>query len=170
MKTGWRGCTAPLKAPIKYLQTTQTTAPTGGNGRDILSGGAGSDTFILNPSLSGLDIVTDFSHKKISGRAEYDGKIRGGNDKLRIDLDQADITAITAKTSDAEKLAALADAAEIRWGLGSYFSQTSATNDNTKQETLIYDTKGTASLRDDVTIMVLEDFTDDLTWAMFEIA
>ena len=197
MKTGWRGCTAPLKAPIKYLQTTQTTAPTGGdgddrlsgktgndtlygglgrdiltggNGSDILSGGAGSDTFILNPDLSGLDIVTDFSHKKISGRAEYDGKKRGGNDKLRIDLDDADITAITAKTSRAEKLAALADAAEIRWGLGSYFSQTSATNDNTKQETLIYDTKGTASLGDDVTIMVLEDFTDDLTWAMFEIA
>ena len=78
-----------------------------------LSGGAGNDTFILNPSLSGLDIVTDFSHKKISGRAE--------------------------------KLAALADAAEIRWGLGSYFSQISSTNDNTKQETLIYDTRGTAS-------------------------
>ena len=89
---------------------------------------------------------------------------------MRIDLDEADITAINAKTSDAEKLAALADAAEIRWGLGSYFSQTSAANDNTKQETLIYDTKSTASLRDDVTIMVLEDFTDDLTWAMFEIA
>lgn len=197
MKTGWRGSTAPLKAPIKHLQTKQTTAPTGGdgddrlnggtgndtlygglgrdiltggNGRDILSGGAGSDTFILNPDLSGLDIVTDFSHKKISGRAEYNGKKRGGNDKLRIDLDEADITAITAKTGRAEKLSALADAAEIRWGLGSYFSQTNATNDNTKQETLIYDTKGTASLRDDVTIMVLEDFTDDLTWAMFEIA
>ena len=141
-----------------------------GKGNDRLNGADGSDTFILNPNLSALDIVTDFSHKKISGRAEYDGKIRGGDDKLRIGLDQADITAITAKTSDAEKLAALTDAAEIRWGLGSYFSQTSATNDNTKQETLIYDTKGTASLSDDVTIMVLEDFTDELTWTMFEIA
>ena len=32
MKTGWRGSTAPLKAPIKHLQTKQTTAPTGGDG------------------------------------------------------------------------------------------------------------------------------------------
>ena len=148
MKTGWRGSTAPLKAPIKHLQTKQTTAPTGGdgddrlnggtgndtlygglgrdiltggNGRDILSGGAGSDTFILNPDLSGLDIVTDFSHKKISGRAEYDGKIRGGNDKLRIDLDEADITAINAKTSDAEKLSALARRGGDQMGAGQLF-------------------------------------------------
>ena len=153
MKTGWRGCTAPFKAPIKFLQTKQTTAPTGGDG-----GSSSKTTTITLPGNSDRTSVS------------YDGKKRGGNDKLRIDLDEADITAITAKTSRAEKLAALADAAEIRWGLGSYFSQTSATNDNTKQETLIYDTKGTASLRDDVTIMVLEDFTDDLTWAMFEIA
>ena len=128
----------------------------GRSGKDTLYGGAGADKFTLGGTKTFFDVVTDFSP--------------GEGDKLRIDLDEADITAINAKTSRAEKLAALADAAEIRWGLGSYFSQTSATNDNTKQETLIYDTKGTASLRDDVTIMVLEDFTDDLTWAMFEIA
>ncbi|EHI49042.1 putative calcium-binding protein [SAR116 cluster alpha proteobacterium HIMB100] len=125
-------------------------------GGHILTGGAGADKFTLGGTKTFFDVVTDFNP--------------GEGDRLLIDLDQADITAINAKTSRAEKLAALADAAEIRWGLGSYFSQTSATNDNTKQETLIYDTKGTASLGDDVTIMMLEDFTDDLTWAVFEIA
>ena len=43
MKTCWRGCTAPLKAPIKFLQTKQTTAPTGG--KTMLGQDVGFDNF-----------------------------------------------------------------------------------------------------------------------------
>ena len=62
MKTGWRGCTAPLKAPIKFLQTKQTTASTGG-------GGSGGDSY------SGGSTYGDADGRPIALDINKDGKI-----------------------------------------------------------------------------------------------
>lgn len=62
----------------------------GGAGADILSGGKGSDIFMLGDAGSGRDIVTDFGT---------------GRDKIRIDTENADEATIKA----------LKAAAQIRW-------------------------------------------------------
>ena len=64
---------------------------------------------------------------------------------------------------------ALKTAAQIRWTRDSDGGRDDYRNDKTKNDTIIYATKGTADTSDDVVIMVLEDFTKELTMAMFEV-
>ena len=69
-------------------------------------------------------------------------------------------------------MVALKKAAQIRWTQDSdsglpeewpYY------NDKDKNDTIIYATRGTTDESDDVEIMVLEDFTETMTMAMFDV-
>lgn len=126
----------------------------GGAGHDYLGGGKGNDFFVLGTADEGRDTVRDFSHGTASGYASYDGTTDGGNDQTRVDTANGNETT----------LAALKANAQIRWTQDSNTS-----GDHSKNDTIIYATKGTADTSDDVVIMVLEDFTEELTMAMFDV-
>lgn len=127
-----------------------------GTGGDTLYGDAGNDrndVFVLGTADEGRDIVRDFSFGSVSGARWYDGTDEGGNDRIRVD------TATGSETT----IDALKAAAQIRW------TQDSNTSGTAANDTVIYATKGTADTSDDVEIMVLLDFTEELTMAMFEV-
>ena len=63
---------------------------------------------------------------------------------------------------------ALQNAAEIRWTNNTNHA-TGSTNDAAVNDTVIYDTKGTASTADDVVVMVLEDYTTTLSMTQFDV-
>ena len=114
----------------------------GGAGDDTLTGGSGNDIFVLGDETEGRDIVTDFS------------RVNGDRDQIRVDTENGNEATIEA----------LKAAAQIRW------TQSSS-------DTIIYRVKGVADDADnrptddadDVAVMVLEDFTADLTIDMFDI-
>ena len=121
----------------------------GGSGVNRLEGGAGDDIFVLN--LSGtsndLDTVLDFSNST------------GDNDKIQVDT----------TNGNESSLAALKTAANIYWTNNSNFSSSSGTNNASINDTVIYTTKGTADTSDDFALMMLEDYTTELTFADFDI-
>jgi len=90
----------------------------------------------------GKDAVTDFA----------------SGDKIRVDTSAGNETTLTA----------LRDAANLRW-TNNTNEATGGTNDALINDTVIYDTKGTASTSDDVVIMVLEDFSTALSITNFDI-
>ena len=140
----------------------------GAGGADILTGGAGNDIFVLSMDDNGRgDDVTDFSFGTDSGNAAYHGDVTGGNDRIRIDVDSADKTAIDNANSDADKLTALIMATDLRIAQAKFLAATS--NDGSIFDTVIFDTKGTPATNDDDLLMVLIDFTPDLTIDMFQI-
>ena len=131
----------------------------GGRGDDILSGGAGDDIlwgddgddiFVLGDKTQGEDHVLDFT------RSRYDG-----NDRIRIVTDTGSETTLTA----------LYAAANIRVDNTQNYSGDfgSRRNSSSTNDTQIYDTNDTDTTSDDTLLMVLEDFTTDLTIDMFEI-
>ena len=132
----------------------------GGEGRNMLAGGAGNDIFVLQNS--GEDWVRDFSFVGLQGatsiifRPNY-----GGDDQIRVD------TPLGTETT----LEALKAAANIRWTNDSDAGRLpdSYSNDSEINDTIIYDTQGTERLGDDVILMVLEDYTQDLTIAQFDV-
>ena len=121
----------------------------GGDGNDILDGGAGDDTFVLNLSGTSNDFtaVLDFSNTT------------GNDDKIRVDT----------TNGNESSLAALKAAANIYWTNNSNFSSSSGTNNASINDTVIYTTKGTADTSDDFALMMLEDYTTELTFADFDI-
>lgn len=119
----------------------------GGKGHDFLFGGRDADIFVLYQGEhaegeTNLDIVADFSSE----------------DKIRVDTENGDETTLSA----------LRDAAEIRW-VKAHVETGEASNDNTVLDTAIYATQGTTATADDILLMVLEDFTQDLTLNQFEV-
>jgi Ca2+-binding RTX toxin-like protein len=114
----------------------------GGAGADTLTGGAGNDIFVLELTATAADAVTDFA----------------SGDKIRVDTANGNETTLTA----------LRDAADIRW-TNNTNQATGSTNDAGTNDTVIYDTKGTATTADDVVIMVLEDYTSALTMTQFDV-
>ena len=117
----------------------------GGAGDDTLTGGKNADIFVLNTDGSGTDTVTDFTPDD--------------DDKIRVYVD--DVTEIDT----------LEDL-NLRVGKGHINVEglNSLTDKGKTENTAIYDTQGTATdTTDDVLIMVLEDFTTDLTIDMFEV-
>lgn len=129
----------------------------GGGGTDRLSGGLGDDIFVLNLAGSDgdKDIVIGFSSRTVFGREE--------KNKIRVDT----------TNGNENTLDALKAAANIRWVRddvdSSVFPGFVVTNDTRIRDTIIYATKGTAVTTDDVVLMVLEDFTETLTMAHFEV-
>jgi hypothetical protein len=118
----------------------------GGSGSNDLSGGEGDDTFILyqgplNHEVN-VDSVWDFSSGTASGDSEYNGTTTGGNDRIRVVTRQGNETTL-------EELKA---ARNIDW-------KTDGNN------TIIY------TIRDgeQIGLMILKNFTEDLTIDHFDI-
>ena len=121
----------------------------GGAGDDTLYGGAGDDIFALN--LGGRGTYT--ADPLGTGPTQFNEldtvkDFGNGTDKIRVDTAAGNET-----TTDALKAAA-----NINWR-----------NDGT--DTTIYrnGADGTANTADDVALMVLEDYTEDLTITQFDI-
>ena len=144
----------------------------GGTGEDVLTGGAGTDSlsgdedndiFVLyqgahQSGVTYLDIVHDFSFGRVSGNFFYNGKTQGGNDRIRVDTAGGDEVTIEALQTNAQ----------IRWTRDSNY-ETSSRNTAARDDTVIYATQGTADIADDIVLMVLEDFAEELTMAHFEV-
>ena len=142
--TGSASVTTPSQAGALsgVLGATTTRDVLGfGHNADLSSdAGAGNDVFVLK--TGGKDAVTDFA----------------SGDKIRVDTSAGNETTLTA----------LRDAANLRW-TNNTNEATGGTNDALINDTVIYDTKGTASTSDDVVIMVLEDFSTALSITNFDI-
>ena len=108
-------------------------------GIDTLTGGEGKDWFTLYQGVltddSSLDIVTDFTR---------------GDDKIKVD----------ASEGFSATLAELMSTLQIRIA-GEHRITPATTNDATIEDTVIYATKGTAAIDDDVALMVLVDTDHD---------
>ena len=118
----------------------------GRSGNDTLYGGDGDDIFVLNldGTSNDLDTVTDFGD---------------GEDKIRVDTADGNETT----------LAALQTAANIRWEKAHFTDNPKSSNDSGVMDTIIYATGGTPETTDDIALMVLEDYTEDLTITQFDI-
>ena len=121
---------------------------TGGSGRDTLAGEAGADTFVLYQESipdgeTVLDIVVDFTI---------------GEDLIRVEADPSDTTTLEELKTNAK----------IRWEQR-HVETEPITNDATVLDTVIYLAKKRLITDDDIMLMVLEDVTDELTLAQFDI-
>lgn len=118
----------------------------GGKGFDILKTWLGNDIYVLglNQTADDTDFVVDFSE----------------TDKIRVDTENGNETTLEA----------LKSAANLRWTNDSNYSGPVRTYQNHPRDmdTIIYDTRGTASEADDIMLMVIEDYTE-LTIADFDI-
>jgi hypothetical protein len=125
---------------VRWVIVPKGKTPISSSDFSSLTGGAGNDVFVLK--TGGKDAVTDFA----------------SGDKIRVDTSAGNETTLTA----------LRDAANLRW-TNNTNEATDGTNDALINDTVIYDTKGTASTSDDVVIMVLEDFSTALSITNFDI-
>ncbi len=120
---------------------------TGGRGSDDLTGGTGNDIFVLYQGDHAvgeinLDEVHDFSSGNASGYYLFNETAIGGNDRIRVDT----------ATGNEETLEALKAAAKIDW---------KTENGNT----IIYSTLN----GDEMDLMILLDYTEQLIMAHFEV-
>ena len=131
----------------------------GGAGSDNIQGGEDNDIFVLNlgGGVNNLDIVRDFSFGTVSGHSYYSGKTIGGDDKIRVDIGDSTVTTLEE----------LKSAVNIRWTNDTTRSGT--LNDRNINDTIIYATQGTVDTTDDIILMVLDDYAEDLTLAQFDI-
>jgi len=111
--------------------------------------GVGDDIFVINQNYNegDLDIITDFGF---------------GDDKIRIDTQNGDEDTIAELLASGNNLR-MEQTHDVPEGYSSHSDDTSALN------TVIYDTKGTLTTADDSVLIILEDFSDDLTIAHFDI-
>ena len=124
-----------------------------GAGIDVLIGGSGDDIFVLRHT--GENWVLDFGD---------------GGDRIRVN------TPLGTETT----LEALKAAANIRWSIGTGTGNGDGTGlgigrDATSRwygnvDTIIYDTRGTETTDDDVILMVLVGYTQELTMADFDVS
>ena len=138
----------------------------GGTGIDWFYGGKNNDLFYLDIANAeegnvNSDVAIDFS--------------RGGTDgidRILIEVSSADKTTIDGLATDQEKLNKLMDIADIRWVKAHEHlmqGNTSYGYNRAIKDTIIYDKRGTSRTDDDIILMVLDDFDDDLTFDMFQI-
>ena len=117
----------------------------GDAGNDMIQGGTGNDTRYggggSNIFVLGKDrdVVKDFTL---------------GSDKIQIALGDADASTVEA----------ILTAAELRIG-----QEVVNSADQDRTDTVIYNSNGTADIADDIALMVLEDFSQDLTINEFSI-
>ena len=117
----------------------------GGVGNNSLLGGRGDDIYVLNTDATGTDTLSNFSISISSW----------GNDKIRVHVDDA---------TGIDTLDELYEAANLRVEKG-HISVEGLSRDYTD-----WDEKFNAAIyKGDTLIMVLEDFTHDLTFGMFEV-
>jgi VCBS repeat-containing protein len=171
--------TAPVGRIFGDSDTLETVTGTvgndlieGGGGIDKLIGSQGDDIFVLyqGEGADNHDEVRDFR----SGRVSEDNP-GSGNDRIRIDLSNADVLSIQNQIkagNTATALETLKTTAEIsivkeHYNYGSGTRDVS--NDATIKDTVIYDTRGTVDTTDNVVLMVLQDFNTSLTIDHFDI-
>ena len=147
----------------------------GGSGNDYLTGGSGADIFVLDidaTSSADVDIVTDFhDHDKV--RYQVWGLDNNDHDKIRIDgftgampetLDDF-LAAANLRVEKGHINVPNAQSDDLISG-GVYGVAVSLIDSATIEGTAIYKVvEGGA----DVLLMVLRDFTDDLTLDMFDL-
>ncbi len=117
-----------------------------GGGNDRLTGGTGNDIFVLHNTVAtdNVDEVTDFGV---------------GTDKIRVDTTNGNETTLNALLTSADLHISKA-----------HHADPSSTNDTGVMDTLIWNKKGYENRPDVYTlVMVLEDYTTDLTIDNFEI-
>ena len=124
----------------------------GGNDINVFNGGNDNDKFMLHlPSVvenNNYDIVTDFNERQ------------NETDKVRVNIpNDNEITLDTLRS-----------AAKIRWLLKHVDTRNyTNTNDSNILDTTIYYTNGTSTIGDDILVMVIEDYTQELTINDFDI-
>ena len=145
----------------------------GGSGNDYLTGGSGADIFVLDidaTSSADVDIVTDFhDHDKI--HYQVWGLDNNDHDKIRIDgftgaMPETLDDFLTAANLRVEKGHIHVPNAQSGSGGGIYGVAVSLFDSATIEDTAIYKV---VEGGDDVLLMVLRDFTDDLTLDMFDL-
>ena len=145
----------------------------GGSGNDYLTGGAGADIFVLDidaTSSADVDIVTDFhDHDKI--HYQVWGLDNNDHDKIRVDgftgaMPETLDDFLTAANLRVEKGHIHVPNAQSGSGGGIYGVAVSLFDSATIEDTAIYKV---VEGGDDVLLMVLRDFTDDLTLDMFDL-
>ena len=146
----------------------------GGAGVDKITGNQGDDSFVLGTVDQGEDYITDFSYGTVSGRSGWNGSATGGNDKIRVDVSDADLDTINAKNTAAAKLTALKDAANIYWDQSEHDSGNKDILNNPGNDTKIYRIVGNKdgdgnSETNDIAALTLLDFSETLTIDMFDI-
>ncbi len=127
----------------------------GGAGADVLIGGAGNDIFVLetNGSNRATDVVTDFA----------------ATDKIQIDLTPTHLAVVNSLGSDAVKFEMAKNLAALKIANNSNYATCNTSNDATINDTVITHDNGTANTADDVVVMVLEDWTADLTFSQLDL-
>ena len=117
----------------------------GGGGIDRLDGGESADIFVLNTADSGADTIVDFTPSE--------------GDKIRME----EFDSVMPARVDAFLTAANLRVEKANIGTGKIFD---GADDSKIANTAIYKVVDGG---DDVLVMVLEDFTDDLTIDMFDL-
>lgn len=127
----------------------------GGAGADVLIGGAGNDIFVLetNGSNRATDVVTDFA----------------ATDKIQIDLTPTHLALVNSLGNDAVKFEMAKNLAALKIANKSNYATGNTSNDATINDTVITHDNGTANTADDVVVMVLEDWTADLTFSQLDL-
>ena len=142
----------------------------GGKGRDEFEGDESDDLFYLDtanaelgiPNAEGGDVHTDIAVDFSRGGTD-------GMDRIIIEVSKTDKAMIGVLSTDQEKLNKLMELADIRWEKEHNNLRSINLDDRDIKNTLFYDTRGTSGTDDDIILMMLEDFEDDLTFDMFQI-
>ena len=135
----------------------------GGEGIDKFWGGADNDIFYLD--------IANAEEGNVNGDVVYDFS-RGGTDgidRILIEVRKTYKATIDRLATDQAKLNKLMELADIRWEKAHTSIVTYHTDDKNTKNTVIYDKRGTSETSDDIVLMILEDFVDDLTFDMFQI-
>ena len=132
----------------------------GGLGSNTLSGGRGDDIFVLDQG-SFADVL-DFSRNEVSGHGRYNGRDKGGDDKIRIEV--ADQAIVDSIMNAVDPLTTLKDLVGIEWTQdGNHVSANTSDSNDTPDDTIITSTES------DQDVMVLQDYSAPLDFAHFEI-
>lgn len=123
--------------------------------RDTLTGGAGNDIFVVSADdgtdLAGADLVTDFA----------------SGDKVQISLSQDDINTIKGEANAAAKLIKLLELANLE--VTNNADAGHSTTDKPDNDTVLTNKGADKALGgdDDTVLMILEDYSTDLTFDDF---
>ena len=123
--------------------------------RDTLTGGAGNDIFVASADdgsvLAGADLVTDFA----------------SGDKIQISLSQDDINTIKGEANAADKLDKLLELANLE--VTNNADAGHSTTDKPDNDTVLTNKGANKALGgdDDTVLMILEDYSTDLTFDDF---
>ncbi len=137
----------------------------GGSGSNTLSGGRGDDIFVLDQGSateSSFADVLDFSRNEVSGHSRYNGRDRGGDDKIRIEVaDQATVDSIM---NAGDSLTALKNVVGIEWTQDRDYGSANPSDGNSSLDDTII-----TSTQSNQVVMVLQDYSATLDLEHFDI-